>query len=444
MPLSSAVETVKHPEAVSAIREAAEPLPAPDDPAFGPLFDRFGEARVVLLGEASHGTSEFYRARAAITRRLVEAHGFTIVAAEADWPDASTLDAFARHKPAPALDGEAFTRFPTWMWRNTDVDAFLRWLRAHNEPLPPERRAGFYGLDLYNLQASMRAVIDYLDRVDPEAAAVARERYGCLQPWSAEPQGYGRRAFSRGSAPCEAAVVAMARDLHARALSDAARDPDAHLDAEINARLVRDAEAYYRAMFYGAAESWNLRDRHMFETLERVLDVKGPGAKAVVWAHNSHIGDARATDMGRRRGEWNIGQLCRERFGDEAALIGFGTHAGTVACAADWDEPMEVKRVNPSRPGSYERLMHDSGLGRFLLDLRRDGRDEVRDALREPRLERFIGVIYRPDTERWSHYAECELPAQFDAFVWFDETEAVTPLPTKQAPGPDDTFPFGL
>jgi erythromycin esterase-like protein len=430
--------------AVSAIRRAAEPLPGLDDPAFGPLFDRFAEARVVLLGEASHGTSEFYRARAAITRRLIEAHGFTVVAAEADWPDASTLDAFARHKPAPALDGEAFTRFPTWMWRNTDVDAFLRWLRAHNEPLPPERRAGFYGLDLYNLQASMRAVIDYLDRVDPEAAAVARERYGCLRPWSAEPQGYGRRAFSRGTAPCEAAVVAVARDLHARALSDAARDPDAHLDAEINARLVRDAEAYYRAMFHGAAESWNLRDRHMAETLRRVLDAKGPEAKAVVWAHNSHIGDARATEMGRRRGELNLGQLCREHFGVEAVLIGFGTHAGTVAAASDWDGPMEVKRVNPSRPDSLERLLHDSGLGRFLLDLRPGWHDGLREALREERLERFIGVIYRPDTERWSHYADCELPAQFDAFVWFDETTAVTPLAGEKRAGPEDTFPFGL
>lgn len=423
---------------------AAEPLPEPDDPAFGAFFDRFVKARVVLLGEASHGTAEFYRARAAITRRLVERHGFTIVAVEADWPDAAVIDREVRDLPAAAGAEPPFRRFPTWMWRNTDVAAFLDWLRDWNDRRPPSLRAGFHGLDLYNLSASLRSVLDYLDRVDPEAAAVARRRYGCLSPWADEPQRYGRMALSRGYAPCEDAVVAMLRDLLSRKLDYARQDAESFLDAAASARLVKNAEAYYRAMYYRSAESWNLRDTHMFETLCTLLDARGPGAKAVVWAHNSHIGDASKTDMGLERGELNIGQLCREHFGEEAVLIGFGTHGGTVACASDWDEPMEVKRVNPSRPDSYERLAHDSGIPRFLLDLRAPRNEALCEALREPRLERFIGVIYLPETERWSHYSSCSLPGQFDAYVWFDETQAVTPLPTRQQPGAEETYPFGL
>lgn len=432
-----------------AIRDAAEPLPAIDDPAFGALFDRFADAKVVLLGEASHGTSEFYRARAAISRRLIERHGFTNVAVEADWPDAASIDRFVRMRPARDGAPPPFARFPTWMWRNTDVDAFVRWLRSHNASLPPEQRAAFYGLDLYNLSDSTRAVIDYLDRTDPDAASLARKRYGCLFPWQDEPQRYGREAMRRGLAPCEDGAVKMLTDLFARERDYAADDPDAFIDAAGNARLVRDAEAYYRTMYYGAAESWNVRDRHMFETLRQILDARGPNAKAIVWAHNSHIGDARQTGMGRDQGELNIGQLCREHFGDDAVLIGFGTHTGTVACATDWDEPMEVKRVNPSRPDSYEQLAHDSGIANFLLDLRNARNASVRNALMRERLERFIGVIYRPDTERWSHYVSCTLPEQFDAWMWFDETTAVTPLgrePTThgEAHGEDETYPFGL
>jgi erythromycin esterase-like protein/protein-L-isoaspartate O-methyltransferase len=426
------------------IRTAAEPLPDLDAPAFGAVVDRFAEARVVLLGEASHGTTEFYRARAAITRRLIERHGFTVVALEADWPDAASLDRYVRQRPAPPHAEPPFRRFPTWMWRNTDVEAFTEWLRAWNAERSAEARAGIYGLDLYSLSASMRAVLDYLDEADPEAAAVARERYGCLTPWAREPQAYGRMALSAGYSRCEAGVIKVLSDLLAGRLDYARHDGERWLDAAANARLVRDAEAYYRAMYYGAAESWNLRDTHMFETLLAVLDARGPQSKAVVWAHNSHIGDASKTEMGLVREELNIGQLCRERFGREAALIGFGTHSGTVACASDWDGPMEIKRVNPSRPDSYERLAHDSGGGRFLLDLREDVHEPLRYRLLEPRLERFIGVIYRPDTERWSHYSACSLPQQFDAWIWFDETAAVSPLPTHTRKGEDETWPFGL
>jgi protein-L-isoaspartate(D-aspartate) O-methyltransferase len=435
------IEQQPIPELIGA---AAEPLPDLDDPAFGALFDRFGEARVVLLGEASHGTSEFYRARGAITRRLIERHGFTIVAAEADWPDAASLDRHVRDRPAPRHAEPPFRRFPTWMWRNSEVETFIEQLRAWNMDQDPNARAGFYGLDLYNLSASMRAVLDYLDRVDPEAAIVARQRYGCLTPWAKEPHAYGRMALSSGYARCEAGVVKMLREMLDARAKYAAQDGESFLDATANARLVKNAEAYYRAMYYGAAESWNLRDTHMFETLCAILDAKGPEAKAVVWAHNSHIGDASKTEMGELREELNIGQLCRERFGKEAALIGFGTHAGTVACASDWDAPMQVKRVNPSRPDSYERLAHDSGGARFLLDLREGRHDDLRHRLLDPRLERFIGVIYRPETERWSHYSACSLPQQFDAYVWFDETSAVTPLPTVQREGAEETYPFGL
>ena len=426
---------------VGQIRAAAEPLPQIGDPAFADAFDRFGDARVVLLGEASHGTCEFYRARAAITRRLIERHGFTIVAVEADWPDAASIDRFVRHRPRREAEEAAFRRFPTWMWRNCEVDDFVRWLRGHNEGRDAAAMTGFYGLDLYNLSGSIRAVIDYLDDVDPDAALVARERYGCLLPWSRDPARYGRLAISEGYARCQAPVLAMLRELHAKRLRYAAEDGDEWLDAAANARLVKNAEAYYRVMYEGAAESWNLRDTHMFETLCQLLDARGPDAKAVVWAHNSHIGNAAFTEMGRERDELNIGQLVKERFGDAARLIGFGTHSGTVAAATDWDGPMEVKRVRPSLEGSHERLSHDTGLDRFLLDLREGS---IRDALLEPRLERFIGVIYRPDTERWSHYAEAILPFQFDAWAWFDETAAVTPLAGAAESGEDDLWPFGL
>jgi erythromycin esterase-like protein len=331
------------------------------------------------------------------------------------------------------------------MWRNTVIAGLMKDLRDLNEGRAPERMAGFYGLDIYNMSGSIEAVLAYLDQTDPEAAAIARERYGCLTPWQAEPETYGRAALNRGYGECEAAVIAQCRDLLGRALQDG-EEPDAGgmFGAAMNARLVASAERYYRIMYYGGAESWNLRDSHMAETLDHLLEQAGPDSKALVWAHNSHIGDARATDMGRARGEHNIGQLVRERWGDEAALIGFGTHAGTVTAAHDWDSPRQTKRVNPSRPDSYERQFHDSGIPRFLLDLRK-ANEALRRRLAEPRLERFIGVIYRPQTERWSHYSEAVLTDQFDAWVWFDETRALEALEGAEPDhGMADTYPFGV
>jgi erythromycin esterase-like protein len=432
------------------IASTAEPLPGIDDPAFGAMFDRFADARVMLLGEASHGTSEFYRARAAISRRLIEQHGFTIVAAEADWPDAATVDRYVRHRPQRDLEFRAFERFPTWMWRNEEFDSFIRWMHDHNANRAHERMCGFYGLDLYNLAGSMEAVIHFLEREDPELARLAHRRYGCLEPWAEEPQLYGRNALLEGYARCEVGAVQMLKDLLQKQIDCFGPECDEWLDAAANARLVKDAEAYYRVMYRGSAESWNLRDTHMFDTLNMILSAKGPRAKAIVWAHNSHIGNAAHTDMGMRREELNIGQFAKEKWGARARLIGFGTHTGTVAAADDWDMPMKVKQVRPSLPESYERMSHDSEVPRFLLDLRdgEAGRD-LREGLTEPRLERFIGVIYRPETERWSHYSEAILPKQFDSWVWFDETKAVTPLRGARRPGEEstaveETYPFGL
>jgi erythromycin esterase-like protein len=431
------------------IADSAEPLPDIDDRTFGEFFDRFGDARVVLLGEASHGTSEFYRARAAISRHLIERHGFNIVAVEGDWPDCATVDRYVRHRRSREGELKAFERFPTWMWRNREFDAFVRWMRQHNKGREYERMCGFYGLDLYNLSASMQAVIDFLEKEDPELARLAHRRYGCLEPWAEEPQLYGRNALIEGYARCEVGVIQMLIDLLQKQIECFAEECDEWLDAQANARLVKDAEAYYRVMYYGSAESWNLRDTHMFDTLNMILDAKGPESKAIIWAHNSHIGNAAFTGMGQNRDEINIGQLTKERYRQQARLIGFGTHTGTVAAADDWDEPMQIKRVRPSLPESYERLAHDSEVPSFLLDLREGKRDErLASELMEPRLERFIGVIYRPETERWSHYSHAILPRQFDAYVWFDETEAVNPLPAElrpgEAPSVEETYPFGL
>jgi protein-L-isoaspartate(D-aspartate) O-methyltransferase len=408
------------------------------------LVERFSDAKVVLLGEATHGTAEFYQARARITEMLVERHGFNIVAVEADWPDAAVYDAYVRGLPRPVLPKSVFTRFPTWMWRNGQVAEFLDRLKEINATIgDPDRKAGFYGLDIYSLGASIEAVLHYLDKVDPEAARVARERYGCLVPWRAEPARYGRMALSRGYAVCEKPVADALTDLLRKRLDYIAKDGEAFFDAEQNARIVAGAEQYYRAIYYGDAASWNLRDQHMFDTLERLLAERRPDAKAVVWAHNSHIGNAAFTEMGQVRGEHNIGQLARQRFGEDAALIGFGTDRGTVAAASDWDGVMEIKRVRPARDDSYEGRSRDTGIAAFLLETGPGQRESVRAELAEPLLERAIGVIYRPETELLSLYFQAELSRQFDAWIWFAETQAVAARPVH-AHGPDETYPFGL
>jgi protein-L-isoaspartate(D-aspartate) O-methyltransferase len=430
---------------VRLLAESMEPLPDIDEADLGGLLERIGEARVVLLGEATHGTSEFYRMRARITRELVERHGFTIVAAEADWPDAARVDRYVRGRTRDGAPTEwkAFSRFPTWMWRNVEFREFVDWLHAHNLDRPASEQAGFYGLDLYSLYRSIDAVLEYLDRTDPDTARVARTRYGCLSPWERDPAVYGRAALSGRYRICESEVVEMLRELLERQLEFATRDGELFLDAVQNARVVANAERYYRIMYYGSRESWNLRDTHMFDTLRTLLAFRGSDARAVVWEHNSHVGNAAATEMGAR-GELNVGQLAREHLGDKAVLVGFGTDRGTVAAASEWDGPTEMKQVRPAHPDSYERLFHDTGVPAGVLHLREPGREDVRAELEPARLERAIGVIYRPETEMQSHYFQASLPHQFDEYIWFDRTTAVQPLGGPEIEGVPETYPFGL
>jgi erythromycin esterase-like protein/predicted phosphoribosyltransferase len=439
---------------LDAVRKAAHPLTgAAGD--YDPLMELIGESRFVLLGEASHGTHEFYRERAQITKRLIAEKGFTAVAAEADWPDAYRVNRYVRDASDDVDAEEAlgdFRRFPRWMWRNTEVVEFIEWLRAHNDALPPGgKKAGFYGLDLYSLHASMKAVIQYLERIDPDAARRARARFACFDHFGPDPQVYGFIAAADRSKSCRDAVVSQLVELQRRATDYARRDGPAAADelfyAEQNARLIKNAEEYYRSMFFEDVSSWNLRDSHMVETLEALVAHLGRQdgrAKVVVWAHNSHLGDARATEMGQR-GELNVGQLVREKYGRDAVLVGFTTHHGTVTAASDWGGVAERKRVRPALPGSCEALFHSALAARFLLTSRPSG--AVGDALRDPRLERAIGVIYRPETERMSHYFHARLPQQFDAVLHFDETRAVEPLEYTsewEAGEVPETFPFAV
>jgi erythromycin esterase-like protein len=422
---------------------------------YDPLLEMIGDARFVLLGEASHGTHEFYRERAQITKRLIAEKGFRAVAVEADWPDAYRVNRYVRGAGADAGAYDAlgdFKRFPAWMWRNTDVFDFVGWLRDHNDALGDQAmKVGFYGLDLYSLFNSIEAVLAYLDKVDPEAARRARYRYSCFEDFGEDTQAYGYAATFGLSDPCEAEAVSQLAELRQRAAEYARRDgwvaDDEFFYAEQNARLVKNAEQYYRSMFRGHTLSWNLRDRHMAETLDALvayLDRQGPKAKIVVWEHNSHLGDARATESGES-GQLNVGQLVRERYGREAALVGFTTYTGTVTAASDWDGPAERKRVRPALPQSYESLFHDAPPPRFLLLTRKD--EKLAETLRAERLERAIGVIYRPQTERLSHYFRARLSDQFDAVMHFDETRAVEPLERTtrwEAGEVPETYPSGL
>jgi erythromycin esterase-like protein len=439
---------------IDVVREAAHPLVG-DIEDYDPLMRLVGDASLVLIGEASHGTHEFYRERAQITKRLIKEKGFTAVAVEADWPDAYRINRYVRgvSKDADASDAlRGFRRFPAWMWRNADVLDFVGWLRTHNDELPDNAaRVGFYGLDLYSLHSSIEAVLEYLDKIDPEAARHARSRYACFDHFGKDEQAYGYATGMGIAESCEDEVVTQLIELQRRASEYANRDgrvaADSYFYAAQNARLVMNAERYYRSMFRGRISSWNLRDAHMSDTLESLRsflsNTTGP-AKIVVWEHNSHLGDARATHMGEE-GEWNVGQLVRERHGTDAILIGLTTHSGTVTAASNWDGPAERKRVRPALAGSYEELFHDVQIPRFLMTFRSS--DHATAALREPRLERAIGVIYRPETERASHYFRARLAEQFNAVVHFDETRAVEPLERStewEAGEVPETFPSGI
>jgi erythromycin esterase-like protein len=443
----------ERPEAI--VREAARPLSG-SSRDYDDLIRAIGDAQVVLIGEASHGTHEFYDERARITRRLIEEKGFTAVCVEADWPDAYRINRFVRgagdDPDALAALGD-FQRFPAWMWRNQDVLEFVEWLSEHNGHLPngSPHAVGFYGLDLYSLHASIRAVIAYLETIDKEAARRARARYACFEHFGEDPQAYGFAASYRIDNSCEDNVVRQLEDLRNKSVEYSKKDgkiaEDEYFFAEQNARLALHAERYYRTMFAGRVTSWNLRDTHMTETLDALIEHlgrRGERPKVVVWAHNSHLGDARATEVGRQ-GEHNVGQLVRERCGDKAYDIGFTTYTGTVTAADDWDEPPRRMAVRPGLDGSYEDLFHRVELPRFWLDLRSGG--PAAEGLRKERLERAIGVVYRPRTERVSHYFGCRLSDQFDAVIHIDETSALVPLDRPEgwhAGEVPETFPTGV
>ncbi len=427
--VSSAPESL-----VAAVREAAHPITG-ESGDYDALMERIGDARFVLLGEASHGTHEFYRERIRITQRLIEEKGFTAVAVEGDWPDVWQAHQYIRGRGEAGSAVEAlatFTDFPVWMWRNSDIVGLVEWLREYNEALPAgSAPVGFYGLDLYSFLESADEVVAYLERVDPAAAQRARERYDCFEPYRDEPESYGAGVPSYAQNSCEAEALAQWEEMEQRASDTqgmSGEEREELFSALQNARIVRNAEGFYRAMHDWGASTWNLRDEHMAESLEALASyfaVDGEPARVVVWAHNSHVGDARATQMGRA-GEWNIGQLTRERYPDETVLVGFTTYSGTVMAASSWGEAGEVHEVNPSLPESYGALFHDMGVDNFMLLMHED--DALSRSLAESRLERAIGVIYRPGSERQSHYFEAELSEQFDAVIHLDETRAVEPL----------------
>lgn len=437
---------------VERVRATAHSLAETAD--YDPLLALIGDARFVLIGEATHGTHEFYQHRAAITQRLIQEKGFTAVAVEADFPDADRVNRYVRGMNQDATPEEAlrdFQRFPNWMWRNTDVLEFVGWLRQYNDALPETSpKVGFYGLDLYSMYASIDEVLRYLDRVDPAAAQRARYRYACFEHFAEDSQAYGYAASFEMDQSCEDAAINQLLEMQKRAAEHARQGgsvaEDEFFYAEQNARLVRNAEKYYRSMFQGRVSSWNVRDRHMAETLDTLvahLDRQGQPSKVVIWEHNSHLGDARATDMSRS-GELNVGQLVRERYGNDCVLVGFTTYTGTVTAASHWNEPPQLKQVRPALPDSYEALLHEVGIPQFLLNLRQA---DLANALQEQRLERAIGVIYRPETERLSHYFYASLPQQFDAVIHIDDSRAVQPLdrvPHSETNEPPETFPSAL
>jgi len=435
-----------------AERVARVHRPLRNDADLDPLIDRLRDARVVLLGEASHGTSEFYGWRHRISRRLIEEHGFGFIAVEGDWPDCWEVDRYVRGRPGAGPNADAvlhaFRRWPTWMWANREVVALAEWMHDHNRELEPERRVGFFGLDVYSLWESMEAVLDYLEDVDADAARRARDAYGCFDPYGGDAQEY---AFSTRFVPdsCEEEVVSILTEIRQRALQQregtrGADEGDGVFNAEQNALVAKNAERYYRAMVRGGPDSWNLRDLHMMETLERLLEQRGDASRAIVWEHNTHIGDARATDMAAA-GMLNVGQLARERWGERAPLVGFSSHRGSVIAGRWWGAPMERMEVPPARQGSWEHVLHDA-VGRDALLLSPELLDGDRGEALERRGHRAIGVVYKPAEERFGNYVPTVLPRRYDALLHIDESHALSPLHMRAEDDsePPETFPSGF
>ncbi len=416
---------------ISLINQNAIPIVSSN---YSSLLDNIGDSRFVLIGEATHGTHEFYQTRIEITQQLIKEKGFMAVAIEGDWPDSHRVHRFIQGRSddtsISALDD--FQRFPRWMWSNTTMPPFLEWLRNYNDSSTNQETIGFYGLDLYSLNASMQAVINYLTKVDPHAAEQAKNKYACFDHMNVDPQMYAYLTNSKVKKSCIAEVLNVLYELQHHAFrfthNRGVMAEDDYFFAEQNARVVKDAESYYRSMFEGHITSWNIRDKHMTDTLNLLADHLehrfNKPAKIIIWAHNSHVGDARAMEMGWE-GELNIGQLIREQHTDSYS-IGFSTYDGFVTAASNWDEPAQQKEIVPALQGSYEELFHQANYPHFILNLIQN--EELEHLLKIPRLQRAIGVIYRPETERQSHYYMTQLPYQFDSIIHWDKTSALKML----------------
>jgi erythromycin esterase len=433
-------------ELSAGLRKLAKRLESPDD--LDPLIDAIGDARFVLLGEASHGTSEFYIWRAELSKRLIAEHGFTFIAVEGDWPDCYRVNRYARGLPDSGSGAHdvlhAFERWPTWMWANREVVELIEWMREHNRGRAPEAQAGFYGLDVYSLWDSMHAVMEYLQRLDPKLAADARRAYNCFEPYAEDVQEYAR-ATALVPTSCEDEAVAVLRELRTNASRFAEDGREGYFNAEQNALVARNAELYYRTMVRGGPDSWNVRDHHMVETLQRLVQHHGPQTRAIVWEHNTHIGDARFTDMARA-GMVNVGQLVRQAHErDGVCLIGFGSHRGTVIAADEWGSPMERMRVPHAREGSFEEAMHDADVGDALL-LFDGSNDGGVPGLHHPLGHRAIGVVYDPRHERCGNYVPTIVPRRYDAMLYIDESRAVDPLhmPVHVDGEAPETYPSGV
>lgn len=416
---------------IDTLRNAVIPLTGSKQD-YDELLDSIGDKQFVLLGEATHGTQEFYEIRAHITKRLLEEKNFTAIAIEGDWPDAYQINRYIHEqKYTNAKEALAvFTQFPSWMWRNVPMLTFVEWLADFNKQKSPEKKVSLYGLDLYSLYRSINAVITYLKKIDPAAAVEAEYHYSCFNNFKNDPQAYGYFVAQKAIKSCEYEVIEELKRLQNQDwdyLSKSGLTADEAFYAEQNARVVKNAEKYYRSLFIDEVSNWNLRDSHMMETLEALVkhhELKGiKKPKIVIWAHNSHCGNAQATEMGKR-GELNIGQLVQEKYGsNNSVLVGFTTYKGHVSAASQWHGPVEHKKVLPALPESYEALFHELKIPNFLLLL-----DKNKKLVPEKLLERAIGVIYLPRTERASHYFYAQLAEQFDAVIHYDITRAVEPL----------------
>ena len=431
-------------ELVEQVRALAQPLESDAD--LDPLLERIGDARYVLLGEASHGTSEYYTWRARISKRLIQEKGFSFLAVEGDWPDCYQINRYVKAYRDSGPDActvlNAFGRWPTWMWANWEIVALTEWLRRYNDVQPEEQKVGFYGLDVYSLWESLESVLEYLERVDPDAAGAARQAYRCFEPYGEDVQEYARATLFVPES-CEADVIKMLQELRGNAPGYKEDGREAYFDAEQNALVAKNAELYYRTMVRGGGESWNVRDRHMVETLDRLMQHHGPGAKAIVWEHNTHIGDARATDMARA-GMVNVGQLVREAHADEGVvLVGFGGHRGSVIAGREWGAPMERMPVPEAHEGTWEDVLHRAGEQNKLL-IFGDGRDTPE--MREPRGHRAIGVVYDPSYERYGNYVPTVMPFRYDAFLSLEETQALHPLHVepRRDGEPPETYPWNV